>query len=115
MIEGIFGPWYLDLVREELDGHLVQTHYLVLRPDLAECLKRAQTRPQVAKVPGHLPLADSGPIRLLWTLFSDLGEYERHVIDNTNMSAGQAAKAVSQIVQEGTGVLTMTASPKHWP
>jgi len=105
VIEGIFGPWYLDIVRDELEGHQIRTHYVVLRPEIEACLGRAQNRPQVEKVPGHRPLADSGPIRLLWNIFSDLGEYEGHVIDNTNMTASQAATAICKRVQKGREVL----------
>ena len=54
VIEGIFGPWYLHLVQDELDGHQIRPHYVVLRPDIEKCLERAQNRPQVAKVPRHL-------------------------------------------------------------
>ena len=113
VIEGIFGPWYLDIVRDELDGHQIRPHYVVLRPDIEKCLERAQNRPQVEKVPGHRPLADSEPIRLLWNIFSDLGEYEGHVIDNTNMSASKAATAICKRVQKGSEVLT--AAPKQQP
>jgi hypothetical protein len=98
VIEGIFSPWYLHIVRDELDGHQIRPHYIVLRPDIEKCLERAQNRPQIAKVPGHPPLADSEPIRLLWNLLSDLGEYEGHVIDNTKLSASQAATAICERV-----------------
>ena len=106
VIEGIFGPWYLDIVRDELEGHQIRPHYVVLRPDIEKCIERAQGRPQVEKVLGHRPLADPEPIRLLWTMFSDLGEYEDHVIDNTNMSASQAATAICKRVQKGSEVLS---------
>jgi predicted ABC-type ATPase len=113
VIEGIFGPWYLDLIRDELDGHQIRLHYVVLRPDIEKCLERAQKRPQLAKVAGHHPLADSEPIRLLWNTLSNLGEYESHVIDNTNMSASRAAKAICKRVEEGSEVLATTEFPNQ--
>jgi predicted kinase len=106
VIEGIIGPWYLDIVRDELDGYQIRTHYVVLRPGIEKCLERTQNRPQLAKVPGHPPLADSEPIRMLWSMFSDLGEYKGHVIDNTTMSASRAAMAICERVEKGSEVLT---------
>jgi predicted kinase len=99
VIEGIFGPWYLDLVRERLKGHRVKAHYIVLRPDLQSCLERAKGRPPVGRTRRHPPLRDEEPIRMLWDLFSDIGEYERHVIDNSTLSSGDAARAVAAEVQ----------------
>ena len=94
VVEGIVGPWYLDLVREELLRLESPAYYLVLRPELATCLARAHGRAGDERVPGHPPLTDEEPIHLLWNLFADLGEFENHVVDNTGLSALQTADCI---------------------
>jgi hypothetical protein len=99
VVEGIVGPWYLDLVREELRSVDLSAHYVVLRPALATCLERATGRSGPARVPGHPPLTDEEPIRLLWHLFADLGEYEGHAVDSTDMSEFQTADRVIDLLE----------------
>ena len=38
VLEGTIGPWYFDLVREELDGVGSTVPYLMLRPTIEACL-----------------------------------------------------------------------------
>ena len=98
VVEGIVGPWYLDLVREELRQADVAAHYIVLRPALDICLQRATGRGGRTRVPGHPPLTDEEPIRLLWELFADLGEYEGNAVDSTDMSESQTADLVIELL-----------------
>ena len=99
VVEGIVGPWSLDLVREELQEAQFLTYYVVLRPELAACLARARGRTGDERVPGHPPLTDDEPIRLLWSLFADLGELEHHVVDNTDLAAAQASEMIVGILE----------------
>jgi hypothetical protein len=99
VVEGIVGPWYLDLVREELRSVEIDAYYVVLRPGLATCLQRATGRGGAVRVPGHPPLTDEEPIRLLWHLFSDLGQYEVHAVDSTDMSESQTADCVIELLE----------------
>jgi hypothetical protein len=98
VVEGIVGPWYLDLVREELQSFDIDAYYVVLRPTLATCIERATGRGGLARVPGHPPLTDEEPIRLLWHLFADLGEYESHTIDSTEMSETETADRIVELL-----------------
>ena len=90
VLEGIVGPWMLDVVRPVL-GPL---DYVVLRPDLDTCLSRATHRSAAPRVAGHPPLTDTGPIRHMWEEFSDLSELESHAIDTAGLSEAQSADAV---------------------
>src|SRR5580658_10459595 len=80
VMNGILGPWYLDLVMDELRSPAGDVHYTVLRPGIDVALERATTRAPL--VPGSAPLTEEGPIRQLWASFQDIGPYEGHVIDN---------------------------------
>jgi hypothetical protein len=95
VVDGIIGPWYLDIVTQELDGTGIDLHYFVLRPSLPIALARAVGRAgQEERVPGHGHLIDEEPIRFMWERFSRLGEYERHVIDSSDLDSEQTAALV---------------------
>ncbi len=108
VLEGIIGPWYLDLVREELRAAAVGAHYVVVRPDLATCLSRATSRDRSERVTGHPPLTDEGPVRLMWDAFSDLGSYESHVLDTTELSQDQTVKAVVEVLDQRSSELLLS-------
>ncbi len=46
VVDGIVGPWHLGLVTEPLARHGVETHYVVLRPDLDVTLARVDLSSQ---------------------------------------------------------------------
>ncbi len=75
VLDGIIGPWYLDLFLEAFGPAGTDAHYTVLRPSLEVTLARATTRSAPA-------LVDEQPVRLLWEQFADLGPYEHHALDN---------------------------------
>jgi adenylate kinase family enzyme len=91
ILDGIFGPWYLDLVRDAL-GTTTEVHYIVLRPRLDVALERATTRHP--RTPGTAPLTDEGPIRQMWEQFQNLGPLERHVIDTSDEDRWDTATVV---------------------
>ncbi|SDQ85504.1 Broad-specificity NMP kinase [Curtobacterium sp. UNCCL20] len=95
VVDGVVGPWmlhhFLDR-RPGADGDLVQLHYVVLRPSLAETIRRAQGRAE----PGAL--VDEGPIESLWAQFADLGALEGHVIDTTTQAPAETLAAVRAVV-----------------
>lgn len=93
VIDGIVGPWYLGLVTGPLAPHDIETHYVVLRPDLEVTRERIAAR--LAEEERHSLLAaaflDEDPVAQMWDEFSDLGEFEHHVIDNTHLDAPATA------------------------
>jgi hypothetical protein len=97
IVEGIIGPWHLDVVFDELGSRPLPVSYVVLRPDLATCLARATTRTD-ERVPGHPALTDPAPIEHSWHQFEDLGPYERHVLDNSMLDPGEVATRLITLV-----------------
>lgn len=102
VVDGIIGPWYLDLVTDELGRTGTDVHYVVLRPDLDVALARATARVGDERVPGHPALVEEGPIRLMWEQFRDLGALEHHVVDNGALDAEQTAQLVWSRFVNGT-------------
>ncbi|MGH9016837.1 MAG: AAA family ATPase [Acidimicrobiales bacterium] len=100
VLNGIVGPWFLDVVTDEAIPAGVDVHYVVLRPSLETTLTRATTR--LALVPGTAPLTDEGPIRLMWLRFQDLGWAEAHVIDTTDQDCEETVRLVAARFADGT-------------
>jgi gluconate kinase len=108
VLEGVVGPWMLPVVRDRLREANVGVDYVVVRPDLDTCLRRATGRlTDQPRGSDHLPLTASGPIRDLWTQFSDLGAYEHYVLDTTRLDP---EATTAQIVAElASGTLALRA------
>jgi len=100
VLEGIVGPWYLDVVRAELEAVGVGAQYVVLRPALATCVARAAGRVGEERVPGHPALTEEGPVRQLWEAFADLGPYESHVLDPGLAGPGEVAARILELVAD---------------
>jgi hypothetical protein len=107
VVDGIIGPWHLDLVRDELASRGLSATYVVLRPGFDACLARAQGRVGDERSVGHPALTDEGPIRHMWQQFERLGAYERCVIDNTDSGAAETADVVVGWLSEGRGSLVI--------
>ena len=107
VLEGVIGPWMLDLVTAEAAARgLAAVHYVVLRPTLEAALHRAVGRRGEERVPGHPALTDEGPIRQLWEEFSALGELEQHALDTTALDPVQTADRVWSLYDQGALQLT---------
>jgi predicted kinase len=91
VLDGIIGPWNLDIVMGQFDLSRMKLHYVVLRPARHVALSRATFRIGDERVEGHPALTDEEPILHMWEQFSDLGEYENSVIDNSDLDAEQTA------------------------
>jgi predicted kinase len=103
VVDGIVGPWYLGLVTETLARPGVETHYVVLRPDLAVTKARVAVRAAEEQRPGLLASAfvADDPVAHMWREFSNLGEFERHVVDNTRLDAEKTAAVVWSRFSDG--------------
>jgi predicted kinase len=104
VVDGIVGPWHLDLVTGPLARHGVETHYVVLRPRLDVALARVASRAGREQVSGQLAAAfiDEGPAAHMWGQFADLGDLEGHVVDNTVLDAVETAALVWSRYCDGT-------------
>jgi hypothetical protein len=99
VVDGVIGPWFLPPFRQAAATEEWTLSYVVLRPDLDTTLSRAQQR-------GAGELKDVDAITGLHTAFADLGRFEPHAIDTTNLDAAATAAAVRQTVAEGTHCLS---------
>jgi predicted kinase len=100
VLDGIIGPWQLDLFEAAFGAAALDTHYTVLRPALDVALARATGRSAPSVV-------DDGPIRSLWEQFSDLGRYERHALDNTELDVEATVAAVWERYRSGSDRLAV--------
>jgi len=93
VLEGIIGPWFFDLVREELSDSDATISYVVLRPSIEDCLFRATER---LSDPQHAgALSEEAPIRHLYAQFENLGDLERNVIDTSSLSVEETARLIT--------------------
>ncbi len=102
VLEGIIGPWHLPVVLPEIRRLRVEPHYFVLRPASDESFRRAVERGgEVPRFAGQSPLTAAGPVRHMGERFSDLGDHERFVIDNTGLDPELAATTIVERVRAG--------------
>lgn len=105
VLEGIVGPWMLDILMEEAAARNVEIDYVVLRPEADVAVDRAVSRVGDDRVPGHPALTDETPIRKMWREFSALGDHERFVLDTTAWNATQTADEIWSRVTSGAARL----------
>lgn len=94
IVDGIVGPWFLAPYRAAAARTGLVLSYIVLRPALGTALQRAQARTGP-------DLKDPDVITGLHDAFADLGDLERHVIDNTDLDASGTAEVVRQAIASG--------------
>jgi len=70
-LDGIFGPWFLSVIGNALDGFDQPVSYTILRVSLEEAIER--TRAREANF-------DAGIVRQMHAAFENLGDYERFVL-----------------------------------
>ncbi|MDQ2838468.1 MAG: ATP-binding protein [Actinomycetota bacterium] len=93
VVDGIVGPWMLDHYRSRARSHPAQPlHYVVLRPDRAVTLSRAQRRT------APTALTQQAHILEMWEQFADLGELEAHVLDTSHQDLQTSLQSVVQAI-----------------
>jgi predicted kinase len=102
VLDGIIGPWNLDIATAEFAARHVSADYVVLRPTREIALRRATARVGEERIPGHPALTDAAAIVQMWDQFSDLGEYEQSVVDNSEIDPDQTALLVWNRMSRGS-------------
>lgn len=97
LVDGIIGPWFLDPFRSV--GAVL--HYVVLRPELEEAIRRCRDR-------GGDTLTDPGPISALHQQFGALGALEHHVLYVAGLNVKQTCEAIGKAVESGRFRLAQT-------
>ena len=96
VIEGIVSPqWFFPSLRRALVDNGLRVSYAILRPSLPVAVQRANARPSSR-------LSESKVIEQLWHDFADLDEaLERHIIDNTELTAHDTADTINAQLLRG--------------
>jgi hypothetical protein len=92
--DGIVGPWFLQTFRDAARRKAARLDYLVLRPSRDTAIGRGVSRD------GH-PMRDAEVIGRMWDEFSDLGEFETHVLDTSSLSSDQTAAVIREALLAG--------------
>ena len=106
IVDGIIGPWFLEpwlnIVRE---GY--EVHYIVLRADKEETMKRAIERSKLDRET-NIELVET-----MWKQFSNLGIYELNVIDTTTHSIKDTVSAVQEKIASKRTTLVEESELTH--
>lgn len=100
IVDGIVGPWFLepwiDIVRQ---GY--EVHYIILRADKDETLKRAVKREKLDRE------TNTELVETMWNQFKNLGAYEAYVTDTTSLSIADTVSAIKEKIAGRTVLLTV--------
>ena len=99
IVDGVIGPWFLDpWIRLAQSG--VDVHYIVLRAGKEETMRRAIERPKLNQG------TNAELVEAMWAQFTNLGRYERHVIETDNLSIQETVLAILEAIANQTVMLT---------
>lgn len=98
VVDGVIGPWFLEPWKNVArEGY--EVHYLILRADKEETLRRAVLR---ASSDGE---ADREVVEVMWGQFTNLGAYEANVIDTTNCPLRETVSIIKKRIADKTALL----------
>ncbi|MDO4276968.1 MAG: AAA family ATPase [Eubacteriales bacterium] len=98
IVDGIVGPWFLEpWIRTAYDNY--EVHYIVLRADKDETMKRAAERLKLS-MDTNIELVET-----MWEQFNDLKCYEANVINTTNQSIGETVLAIKDKIEKKSCLL----------
>ena len=89
IVDGIIGPWFIELWQKAAeDGY--EVHYIILRADKEETLKRAVGRTKLD--------ADTNTelVEIMWEQFCNLGNYEANVLTTTELSLEETVAGIKE-------------------
>ena len=92
-IDGVVGPWFLEDWRRLAEKGL-DVRYVILKPDLQETIRRADTR-ELA------PRLSRETVEHMWNDFAHLGEYEANAIDTTGQTPEESAGTIRRMLENG--------------
>ena len=93
VVDGIFGPWFLPLVADELAPAGARADYVILRLDEERAVRRAGAR---TAYPGDAAMA-----RQMNAAFAAAGDHERHVIEVADRTARDVADEIARRRAQG--------------
>lgn len=98
IVDGIVGPWFLTPWKEAAqEGY--EIHYIILRADKEETMKRAIERTKLSRKT-NIELVET-----MWKQFVNLGNYEPFVINTTNCSIETSVATIKKHIKEEKNLL----------
>ncbi len=94
-VDGVVGPWFIDIWKE-LALQNVDVRYIILRPDCEETVRRGLER----ETRKEFPLTEQ-VFRDMWQMFSELGDYEKYVVNTGGQTAEETAALLCKRLQTG--------------
>lgn len=98
VIDGIVGPWFLDVVAAQAQAAGVPLHYVVLRADLDVTRARADART-------HGELNDESALRIMHGEFDRAGDHSRYVVDAGSSDEATLLETVTEIWRSGSNLV----------
>jgi chloramphenicol 3-O-phosphotransferase len=96
IVDGIVLPrFFLEPLRDALEGDGHTVAYAVLRAPLEVCTARAASR-------GDRPLAEPGVVESLWREFADLGPLESHAVEAGSSAPEDVADLLAARLRDGS-------------
>ncbi len=93
LVDGIVGPWFVELVSETFADHGVRWHYAILLPASDVNVERSRSRSKA--------ITQEVLEKMHSEFTAHLAGYEKHVVDSTHLDATQTAEAVNKKVEAG--------------
>lgn len=98
IVDGIIGPWFLEpWVKIVQQGY--EVHYIILRASKKETLHRAVERAKLDEA------VNTKLVESMWDQFNQLGDYETHVIDTTELSVDETVSVIRERIEKKIHVL----------
>lgn len=98
IVDGIVGPWFLEpWVKTAQENY--EVHYIILRADKEETIKRAVGREKLDKE------TNTELVEIMWEQFQDLDCYETNVINTTDLSVEKIVSIVKEKIDKKTQLL----------
>jgi len=93
VVDGIVGPWFVELVTGAFAGHGVVWHYAILLPARDVNVERSRSRSKT--------ITQEALDKMHGEFTSHLDGYEKHVVDSTHLDAAQTAEVVCKSMEVG--------------
>ena len=105
IVDGIIGPWFLEPWLNVVQEHY-EVHYIILRANKKETMKRAIERSKLDRE------ANIELVETMWEQFTNLGMYEKNVIDTTTHTIEDTVSVIKENVACNISLLS---APRAFP
>ncbi len=99
IVDGIIGPWFLEPWLNVVQEHY-EVHYIILRANKKETMKRAIERSKLDRE------ANIELVETMWEQFTNLGMYEKNVIDTTTHTIEDTVSVIKENVARNISLLS---------